>query len=176
MPPCFSLISIIITVFFFYINHSLFSPEHTVPYISCGGIYVQRPQSRLHWIPPAIVNSDRPCDALIVEVTGISTEYAKPPCKSHQAQWITSSLRRIGHLLPRFVNREVKSCSLARRLQTTDRKQEQKTTQQRGLIKKMKSYWLTPWCTEWDFNWKYLMLPCRETPSSLAGISFALAF
>lgn len=36
--------------------------------------------------PPAIVNSDRPCDAQIVEVTRINTEYAKPPCKSHQAQ------------------------------------------------------------------------------------------
>lgn len=36
--------------------------------------------------PPAIVNSDRPCDAQIVEVTVISKEYAKPPCKSHQAQ------------------------------------------------------------------------------------------
>lgn len=29
--------------------------------------------------PPGIVNSERPCDALIVEVTGISVEYAKPP-------------------------------------------------------------------------------------------------
>lgn len=29
--------------------------------------------------PLAIVNSERPCDALIVEVTGMSAEYAKPP-------------------------------------------------------------------------------------------------
>lgn len=29
--------------------------------------------------PRAIVNSERPCDALIVEVTGMSAEYAKPP-------------------------------------------------------------------------------------------------
>lgn len=39
--------------------------------------------SRLNPPPPtsprAIVNSERPCDALIVEVTGMSAEYAKPP-------------------------------------------------------------------------------------------------
>lgn len=74
--------------------------------------------------PSAIVNSERPCDALIVEVTGISTEYAKPPCKSHQAQWITSSLERIGHLLSRFVNREVRNAFLACRFHITDRKQK----------------------------------------------------
>ena len=28
---------------------------------------------------PTIVNSERPCDAFIVEVTGMSAEYAKPP-------------------------------------------------------------------------------------------------
>lgn len=53
---------------------NLFTP---ILYIPCGSIS----QSLLDWTPPprAIVNSERPCDALIVEVTGMSAEYAKPP-------------------------------------------------------------------------------------------------
>lgn len=52
---------------------------HYIPYISCGRISVQGPQSLLHRIPLLLLTLKGPCDALIVEVTGMGAEFAKPP-------------------------------------------------------------------------------------------------
>lgn len=58
-------------------RHSLFTPWYTL-HLLWGNICVGATiPSSLN--PTAIVNCERPCDVLIVKVTGISAEYAKPP-------------------------------------------------------------------------------------------------
>lgn len=113
-------------------------------------MYLTFPMGELLWRGHNPFLSESPCYSWLLKAVWYFDSWSdrdkyricKAPCKSHQAQWITSSLQRIGHLLSRFVNREVRNTSLACRFHITERIQKQKTvnykTKQRrqGLLKR----------------------------------------
>lgn len=91
----------------------------------CGGEKKQKATISASVNKLAVVNSESACDSLIVEVTGDKCRICKASCKSHQVEWITSSLERIGHLLPRFQHSGQKYFSCMRAY-TSDGKQSRK--------------------------------------------------